>query len=146
MPLWPCQITDWITDGPRKIQRVIKNFGAKFKNYRRIFNTLPTDSIKIIIIFIYVGESISKTALYVPATAPSVYFFVSFVFHLKISIFFLSILQGFHLESLASFVVNLHRIKRYVFFLISFHFILFYFSFGYFYYCYVFFLVNCFVM
>jgi len=34
---------DKITDGPRKIWRVIKNIGAKFKNYRRIFVTPPME-------------------------------------------------------------------------------------------------------
>ena len=45
MLLWQCQIADGITDEPQKIWRVIKNFGAKFKNYWRIFITLPTDLI-----------------------------------------------------------------------------------------------------
>ena len=53
MHLWPRQITKGITNGPRKIWRVIRNFGVKFKNCRRIFDTLPTDSIKIIIIFYF---------------------------------------------------------------------------------------------
>jgi hypothetical protein len=51
----------------------------------------------------------------VQLTARSVYFFFSFVSHLKISIFFLSILQSFHLQSLASFLHHLHQFKRLVF-------------------------------
>jgi hypothetical protein len=35
--------TDKITDGLQKIWRVIEKIGAKFKIYRRIFNTSPTE-------------------------------------------------------------------------------------------------------
>jgi predicted GTPase len=45
----------------QKIWSAIKKFGAKFKNYRRIFNTSPTELIKIIINFISVGKSVGKT-------------------------------------------------------------------------------------
>jgi hypothetical protein len=63
MHLWPRHIADGFTDGPRKIWRVIEKFGAKFKIYRWIFNTSPTEKIKIIINFISVDESIGKTGI-----------------------------------------------------------------------------------
>jgi len=111
MHLWPREVPD----GQQKIWRVIKNVGAKFKIYRRIFETSPTEYIKIIFFFIYVDESVGKIALKIPATASSVHFFISSVLHLQFRFFFLSFLQGFYLQSLASVLVNLHQIKRYVF-------------------------------
>ena len=43
MHLWLCPVIVGITDGLQKIWRVIKNDGAKFKIYERIFETSPME-------------------------------------------------------------------------------------------------------
>ena len=138
-----------VSDYRRNRRRTAKNMEGN-KKFRCEIQILPADFWPVTdgfknnnnIFFISIGESIGNSALYIPAPAASIHFFCSSIFHLKNLIFLLSILQGFHLESLARFVVvNLHHIKRYVFFSI-----LFYFIFSCFYFCYFVFLVFFFLM